>query len=231
MLCRLNIIGLLSIVALSLYAQPRSDETATVVGAVIIDLVGSYEKYERPVTTDLLVRVAGQFFDRRKQGPVQPIKVITDRNGYWKIDNVPAGNFLLKGIEVNIGNSVHITLISHYDKQSQQNRRRYWGMVHGMMYRHERYLIENQLEGPRSTGMVDLGIQYIKIRVDLERSQPFFEFSPDGLPPWRRMSMKAGHEIISLEIIEHKRFREIDRMPMGNSRVQITKVPPQEYFR
>ncbi|MBN1465628.1 hypothetical protein JXA02_07710, partial [candidate division KSB1 bacterium] len=186
------VIALLAGFALS-WGQPAPTGTSTIVGGVLIDLYGSYWFYRQPVQGDLPIRVAVEYLDKDDKPEMHTFKLKTDAKGYFRIEDAPAGKYILKAIELNVGQATHITAASKYGQWAKGKQYRYWGVLSGMMYRNERHLIETIFENETKDGLIDMGITHLSIKID-ERlgGSAFVDYSPNGMPPWIRMSLIQG---------------------------------------
>ncbi len=173
-------------------AEPPTGET-TVVGGVLIDLHGSYWMYNEPLGANAPIRVAVEYLDDNGKTSMYAFRIQTDGKGYFKIKNAPAGKYILKAIEMHIGQSTHVTAACKYGQWAKGEQYRYWGVLPGQMYRNERYLIETIFETEIENGIVDLGITHLTINAN-ERlgGSPFKNYSPNSQPPWIRMSLIQG---------------------------------------
>ncbi|HKJ68902.1 MAG TPA: carboxypeptidase-like regulatory domain-containing protein [bacterium] len=74
---------------------------STVVGAILVENAG-YDDYYRPIREGIQVVVVGkttQDGEEQREG----YRVYTDENGYFMLQNVPPGAYIVKGIEFTIG--------------------------------------------------------------------------------------------------------------------------------
>ncbi len=76
-------------------------EMSAVVGAVIIENAG-YDDYYRPIRRGIQVVVVGKSMQDGKEVR-EGYRVFTDENGYFMLQNVPPGAYIVKGVEFTIG--------------------------------------------------------------------------------------------------------------------------------
>ncbi|MBN1482157.1 hypothetical protein EH223_07865 [candidate division KSB1 bacterium] len=223
-------IGLVFMTSGGLSAQKPAGES-TVVGGIVIELYGSYWIYNEPVQSDLPIRVAVEYVDEKDKRRMYAYRIRTDENGYFKIENAPAGKYIFKAVEFTIGQSVHITAASEYGRWQKGETYRFWGMMSGMMYHNERDLIETQFENDPQSGRIDLGITYLKIKAD-ERlgGTPLKNYSPNGTAPWIRLSLHQGYKIADLSMVEYKTFSEIIGLKMEDTDLTINMPAASVYF-
>lgn len=74
---------------------------SAVVGAVLIENAG-YDDYYRPVRGGIQVVVVGKSMEEGEEDR-QGYRVFTDENGYFMLQNVPPGSYIVKGVEFTIG--------------------------------------------------------------------------------------------------------------------------------
>ena len=100
--------------------QPQKGKSV-LVGAVLVENNGIDELY-RPKTSKITVVVVGKFLKDGRE-VTRGYRVKTDKNGYFIIQNVSPGSYVLKGIEVDVGytNRDFITSRWEGDKQHYYN--------------------------------------------------------------------------------------------------------------
>ncbi|MBN1560427.1 hypothetical protein JW998_09265 [candidate division KSB1 bacterium] len=224
------VIALLASFALSWAQSPVGE--STVVGGVLIDLFGSYWFYRQPVQSDLPIRVAVEYFTADAKPKMYTYKLKTDANGYFKIENAPAGSYILKAIELNVGQSTNITVASKYGQWAKGTQYRYWGVLSGMMYRNERHLIETIFENKSDSGLIDMGITHLSIKID-ERlgGSAFKNYSPNGMPPWIRMSLIQGAgRLADFTVVDDTTRADIVDVKMQEKDVTINMISASDYF-
>jgi len=215
-----------------LYAEQPPVGKSTVVGAVVIDLNGSlYIQYE-PLRSNLPIRVAVEFQTPKGKTTMYSYKIQTDENGYYRIENAPAGKYILKAIEMNIGQSTHITAASKFGQWAKGKQYRYWGVLSGQMYRNERYLIETIFENEAKSDVIDMGITLLTINAN-ERlgGTPFKNYSPNSEPPWIRLSMIQGNNrLADISVVDYDTRMELQDVKLQEKDVTLTMTAPSLYF-
>jgi hypothetical protein len=81
--------------------QEPMEGLSLLVGAILVENDGIDELYH-PITANITVVVVGKPAEDQK-GDVRGYRVKTDKNGYFAIQNVPPGSYLIKGIELDVG--------------------------------------------------------------------------------------------------------------------------------
>jgi hypothetical protein len=187
--------------------------------------------YNEPYKSNLPIRVAVEYQNENGKEKLYTFKIQTDENGYFKIENAPAGKYVLKAIELNVGQSVHVTAASEYGRWQKGEPYRYWGLMSGMMYRNERDLIENWFEMEAESGLIDLGITYLKIRAE-ERlgGTQMKNYSPNGTPPWKRLSLNQGYRNADFAVVEEEAYEQISDLQMQEADGVINMQSPKSYF-
>ena len=102
-------------VSVVLSAKQPPTGTSTIVGGVLVDLYGSYWIYDAPLRGGLPIRVAVEY-EKNAKTEMYAFELETDAQGYFKIENAPEGKYILKAIEMHIGQSTHITAASEYGR-------------------------------------------------------------------------------------------------------------------
>ncbi len=220
---------LLATFMLAAAKQPAGE--STIVGAVLVDMYGSYWIYNEPLRSNLPIRVAVEYVEKEKP-TLYTFRLRTDENGYFKIENAPAGKYVLKAIQLAIGQSTHITAASKYGQWAKGKQYRYWGVIGGQMYRNERYLIESIFENEAEDGIIDLGITHLTINAN-ERlgGTPFKSYSPNGQPPWIRLSLiQGGGRLVDLSVVDYETLPEVVNLPLQEKEVTVTMQAPKNYF-
>jgi hypothetical protein len=225
------IVAILTSFALS-WAQSALTGECTIVGGVLVDLFGSYWIYREPQRGDLPVRIAVEYIIEEEKPKMYSYKLVTDENGYFKIENAPAGKYVLKAIELNVGQGTHITAASKYGQWAKGEQYRYWGLISGMMYHNERYLIETIFENKAESGVIDMGITHLSIKID-ERlgGSAFTNYSPNGMPPWIRMSLIQGSDkLADFTMVDYTTRTKIADLKMQEKDVTISMISASDYF-
>ncbi len=229
-----NIIMLVIVMmsALALPAKEPPAGTSTVVGGVLVDLYGSFWMYPEPLRSDLPIRVVVEFEAENGKTRMYTYQLRTDSQGYFKIDNAPVGKYILKAIECPIGQSSHITAASEYGRWAKGDVYRYWGLLSGLMYRNERELVETHFEGEPQSGIIDLGITFLAIKID-ERlgGTGMRPYSPNSTPPWQRMSLIQGaNKVVDLSVKDYQTHENLIEMKLAEKDGRITMPAPRDYF-
>lgn len=204
---------------------------STVVGAVVVDLYGNYAVYPAPQVSNLPVRIAVEYIEANGKTKIYSYRINTDENGYFKIEGAPAGRYIVKGVELDAGQSVQITAISEYGRWQKGERYRFWGLMAGQMFHNEDRLFPRTFETPVQSGLIDLGITYLKIQAN-ERlgGSPFSNYSPNGLPPYVRLSLNQGYKNADFAVVDYKTYAEIASLQMQETDVEISMQSPTSYF-
>ncbi len=88
-----------------------------IIGAVCVENVGIEDVYEAK-TSDITVVIVGKFIEEGKE-QIRGFRVKTDKNGYFALQNVSPGSYVLKGIEVDLAFSTHLLLGSRWEGNTQ----------------------------------------------------------------------------------------------------------------
>lgn len=118
-------LGILSIVALVLTScagtqmsreivpeEPQPGMSA-VVGAILIENMGM-DDYYRPIKRAINVVVVGKSTVNGEE-KTQGYRVYTDENGYFMLQNVPPGSYVVKGCEFTIGISTTMRVTAEWE--------------------------------------------------------------------------------------------------------------------
>jgi hypothetical protein len=216
---------------LSLSAKEPPVGTSTVIGGVLVDLYGSYWIYDEPLRGNLPIRVAVEY-EKNGKTEMYVYQFETDAEGYFKIEHAPDGKYILKAIEMHIGQSTHITAASEYGRWAKGELYRYWGLLSGMMYRNEKDLVETFFEGETKSGIIDLGITHLTIKID-ERmgGSGMKKYSPNSTAPWQRMSLIQGvNKVVDLSVKDFQTESNLLEMPMQEKENPVTMRAPRDYF-
>ncbi len=212
-----------------LWAKPKGE--STLVGAVLLEFTGSYPGMQGPLTGELQVRVVSQYLNKKGKEKEYTYTIRSDSLGYFKIENVPAGQYLLKAMEVNIGRASRITVASKYGRGQQLASSRYWGMMNGSIMDNLRDMLSDHFQAEPQQGVIDLGITYIQIQANEQASGTGMRrLSPDGQPPWQRMSVSDRASIIDLFMLSFANFPELTERPLGEKKHVYTRPAPSAYF-
>ena len=122
-----------------------------VVGAILVENDGIDDLYQSK-TSNITVVVVGKSVEDGQE-TIQGYRVKTDKNGYFAIQNIPPGAYILKGIEVDIGFTNRYLITSRWEGNRQ-------------FYVYENQMIDyNVRVWPEmlSSKVIDLGINYFKL--------------------------------------------------------------------
>ncbi|HOT95526.1 MAG TPA: hypothetical protein PLG50_03060 [bacterium] len=121
---RYTIVTLCSVVLLlgcagaeKMVLQPPQPDKSLVVGAVLVENLGLEEVYEAK-TAKITVVLVGKGMENGVE-KIEGYRVRTDEKGYFMLQNVPRGVYLIKGIEVDLGFSIHMILNSRWEGNTQ----------------------------------------------------------------------------------------------------------------
>lgn len=87
------------------------------VGAILIENNGLDEVYQA-ITANITVVLVGKSIEMGEEKE-EGYRVKTDENGYFLIQNVPPGSYVLKGFEVDIGFDRRLFISSRWDGNTQ----------------------------------------------------------------------------------------------------------------
>lgn len=213
----------------SLSARPKGE--STVVGCFLIEIIGSYLRESGPVYHEYDVRIECEYFNQKGKARKASFLTKTDENGYFKLEKVPDGNYVLKAVEFIFERGGRITLASKYGRADMSDQTRYWGMLAGMMMDNAVALQQDHIELEQHSGIIDLGITYLQIKADeqaIDAGMP--QTSPDGRPPWRRLSIRERNSMVDLFLINSSTHPALDEQPLGMNAMLYRKAAPAIYF-
>lgn len=150
----------LSVLLISLHhcvpSQPFTIEEpeegkSVVVGAVLVENNG-YENYYQPIRENIYVAIAGKSTENGKE-ITEGYRIQTDENGYFMLQNVLPGAYILKGIEFYVGVGTTMKLIAEWET----NRKYYHITDQELNYFVRRWPDEVDSK------VIDLGINYFLI--------------------------------------------------------------------
>ena len=101
----------------ALIIQETQEGKSVLVGAVLVENNGIDELY-RAKTSKITVIVVGKFKVNGKE-LTKGYRVKTDKNGYFIIQNVNPGSYVLKGIEVDVGYTNRDFITSRWEGDKQ----------------------------------------------------------------------------------------------------------------
>ena len=210
-------------------AKPQGE--STVVGGFIIEMNGSYPEEEGPILRRQQVRISCQYLNKKGKTKETFFMATSDSLGYFKIENVPAGRYMLKAIECTFGRGGRITLASKFGHSPFGDQQRYWGMMNGMIMDNVGDLLSDQFEGSMQNGIIDLGITFIEIKAVLNPGESSIgRLSPDGKPPWQRISYRDRGQSVDLHMMSWTHFDSFEGAALGTQNRNYTRESPVEYF-
>jgi hypothetical protein len=122
------------------------------VGSVIAENGGIEERYES-ILKNILVVIVGKHMENGEE-ITEGYKVKTDENGYFILQNVPAGSYVLKGFEIDVGFSTRLFVTSRWDGNIQIYYPGYSNMID--------YTVRVWPE-PHTERIIDMEINYFMI--------------------------------------------------------------------
>jgi len=132
---------------------PQKPETgkAVLVGAVLVENDGIDDLYQSKTANIMVVLVGKSVMTGTEE--IQGYRLKTDKNGYFILQNVPPGTYVLRGIEVDIGYTNRFLISSRWEGNRQ-------------VYIYEDKMIDYNVrywpEGSNSQ-VIDLGINYFRL--------------------------------------------------------------------
>jgi hypothetical protein len=121
------------------------------VGAILVENNGLEDVYEAK-TSNILVVIVGKSQINEKI-TVKSYRVKTNPDGYYVVQNVPPGSYVIKGIEVDLGYETHMLISSRWEGMTQ-------------VYYPENLMIDNTVrEWPPASNkrIIDMQIRYFRI--------------------------------------------------------------------
>ncbi|HNW60543.1 MAG TPA: hypothetical protein PKI62_12760 [bacterium] len=100
-----------------LVLQPPQADKSLIVGAVLVENLGLEEVYEAKTAKITVVLVGKGMANGAEK--IEGYRVRTDEKGYFTLQNVPRGTYIIKGIEVDLGFSIHMILNSRWEGNTQ----------------------------------------------------------------------------------------------------------------
>ncbi len=119
------------------------------VGAVLVENLGLEDVYEA-ITDKITVVIVGKWQENGNE-KTSGFRVKTDKQGYYMLQNVFPGAYVIKGIEVDVGYSIHMFITSRWEGNTQ-------------IYEPASTMIDDIVRvWPKAEDkkVMDLGIQYI----------------------------------------------------------------------
>ena len=129
--------------------EPQPDKSL-LLGAILVENLGLEEVYESK--TDKITVVLVGKWDENGVEKIDGFRCRTDENGYFMLQNVPRGIYIIKGIEVDLGFSIHMLLTCRWEGNTQIFE------PAGTMIDH----IVRVWPEMEASKIVDMGIQYFR---------------------------------------------------------------------
>jgi hypothetical protein len=95
--------------------NPREGKSL-LIGAILLENNGLEDVFEAK-TARIMVIIVGKWEENGKE-MTKGYRVKTDENGYYMIQNVPPGSYIIKGIEADIGYETRLMLTSRWEGNS-----------------------------------------------------------------------------------------------------------------
>ena len=217
------------LLACPLFSKPKGE--STVVGCLIVEVVGSYPREEGPVYRKHDIRIDCEYRNKKGKTKQYSFMAKTDENGYFKLEKVPDGEYVLKAVEFIFERTGRITLASKYGRADYGESARYWGMMTGMMMDNAAEMQRDQIEVEPRAGIIDLGITYIQIEANEQATDTGMPYiSPDGRPPWQRITVKERSSMIDLYVTNSSTHDALENQPLGKKERIYSKPAPSVYF-
>ncbi|MCF7805461.1 MAG: carboxypeptidase-like regulatory domain-containing protein [Candidatus Marinimicrobia bacterium] len=99
-------------------AEAPQPGKSLLVGAILVENVGLEDVYEAK-TANIKVVIIGKSAENGRE-VTQAYHVKTNADGYYMIQNVPPGAYVLKGIEVDLGYETRMIISSRWEGNTQQ---------------------------------------------------------------------------------------------------------------
>ena len=132
-----------------LVVEKPQEGKCMIVGAVLAENLGIEERYES-ILENIQVVIVGKF-DEDGEEKEEGYRVKTDENGYFVLQNVPAGSYVLKGFEIDVGFSTRLFVTSRWDGNTQIYYPGYSNVID--------YTVRVWPE-PHTERIIDMGINY-----------------------------------------------------------------------
>ncbi|MBN1479298.1 hypothetical protein JXA70_03390 [candidate division KSB1 bacterium] len=226
--CALALFFLL-MATVALVAKPKGE--STVVGCLIVEVIGSYPQQEGPVYNEHDIRIDCEYLNKKGKTKRYSYMTKVDESGYFKLERVPAGEYVLKAVEFTFERTGRFTLASKFGRADNSDDARYWGMMTGMMMDNAVDLQQDQIDVQPGQGLIDLGITYIQLNASEQATETGMPYiSPDGRPPWQRITVKERGATVDLYVVSSSTFASLDNRPLGQNGFKYTKPTPAAYF-
>ncbi|MDZ7261562.1 MAG: hypothetical protein ONB05_05590 [candidate division KSB1 bacterium] len=131
--------------------QGPEEGKSLLVGAVLVENDGIDDLYQSK-TSNIIVIVVGKSIQNGEE-VTKGYRVKTDKDGYFMIQNVPPGSYVLKGIELDIGYTTRFLVTSRWEGNRQ-------------LYLQESRMVDYNVRiWPPETHdrIIDMNINYFKI--------------------------------------------------------------------
>lgn len=232
---KLNIVCVTSVILMSLFSSQLLSKVkgqSTAVGCVIVEIIGSYPKEIGPLEKEFDVRILCQYMTKKNKLKDHFYTIKTNSDGYFKIDNVPEGKYLLKAVETNVGRVARITFGSKFGRWGMSARKRYWGIMNGTMLDNVKNLLSDEFEMEAQKDIIDLGITYFQLQINEGTAGVGLQnISPDGQPPWQRLSINDRGSTLDLFLIYSGNFPELNNQSPGDNEFKYSKISPVAYYK
>ena len=131
--------------------QEPQEGKCLLVGAVLVENDGVEEVYEAKTAKITVILVGKSTVGGEDQ--FEGYRVKTDENGYYILQNVPPGSYVLKGLELDLGYTTRLLVTSRWDGNTQ-------------LYYPTDTMIDNTVRvwpNPTQDKIINMGIAYFKI--------------------------------------------------------------------
>ncbi|MBN2413260.1 carboxypeptidase regulatory-like domain-containing protein [candidate division KSB1 bacterium] len=122
-----------------------------VVGAVLVENDGIDDLYQSKTSNIVVVVVGKSILNGNEE--IKGYRTKTDKNGYFLLQNIPPGSYVLKGIEVDVGYTNHYLISSLWEGNQQR-------------YIYEDKMIDYNVRSwpeEENSTVINLGINYFKL--------------------------------------------------------------------
>jgi len=131
--------------------QDPQEGKSLLVGAILVENDGIEDVYEVK-TAKITVIIVGKSGEGAKEES-KGYRVKTDEKGYYILQNVPPGSYVIKGIEVDLGYETRLLLTSRWDGNTQ-------------IYYPIETMIDNTVRvwpEPTDKKIINMGVAYFKV--------------------------------------------------------------------
>ncbi len=98
--------------------EPRQEDMSLLVGGVLLEVDGYDDLFEAK-TKNITVVIVGKWEEDGKE-MTKGYRVKTDENGYYALQNVPPGSYVVKGFESDVGYTSRFLVTSMWDGNMQR---------------------------------------------------------------------------------------------------------------